>query len=177
MNNMKLSHRPAIESDYENICGFAQTPEEVFFFCPRGSYPLTPEALQTIIEKRKDPTIATLEGHPVAFSNFYEWGDHCAIGNLIVAPYARGKGVASYLVNVMKDIAFSKHNATEIRLACFNHNTPGLLLYPKLGFQPYAIGERIDHTGARVAEILLSTKKPRRRGLRGWLTAFGKNQS
>ena len=49
--------------------------------------------------------------------------------------------------------AFSKHHAAEVTASCFNQNVAGLLLYPKLGFRPYAVEERQDKKGNRVALI------------------------
>jgi RimJ/RimL family protein N-acetyltransferase len=53
----------------------------------------------------------------------------------------------------MIDLAFSKYQAAEVTVSCFNQNIVGLLLYPKLGFQPYAVEERKDKKGNRVALI------------------------
>ena len=40
-------------------------------------------------------------------------------------------------------------------LSCFNSNVAGLLLYPKLGFVPFAIEERKNKEQERVALIHL----------------------
>ena len=40
-------------------------------------------------------------------------------------------------------------------MSCFNANTAGLLLYPRLGFTPSAIEERRDKAGAPVALVHL----------------------
>ncbi len=42
----------------------------------------------------------------------------------------------------MLRIARDKHQAAQVTLSCFNDNVAGLLLYPKLGFVPFAIEER-----------------------------------
>lgn len=66
---------------------------------------------------------------------------------------ARGRGIGHYLIEQMIGLAFSKHQATEVTISCFSQNVAGLLLYPKLGFQPYAVEERQDKKGNRVALI------------------------
>ena len=53
----------------------------------------------------------------------------------------------------MIGLAFSKHQATEVTVSCFNQNIAGLLLYPQLGFKPYIVEERKDKKGNRVALI------------------------
>jgi len=63
--------------------------------------------------------------------------------------------VGRYLVEQMIGLAFSKHQAAEVTVSCFNQNVAGLLLYPRLGFQPYAVEERKDKKGNRVALIHL----------------------
>ena len=71
----------------------------------------------------------------------------------IVSPAARGRGVGRYLIEQMIGLAFSRHQAAEVTVSCFNQNVAGLLLYPKMGFQPYAVEERQDKKGSRVALI------------------------
>jgi ribosomal protein S18 acetylase RimI-like enzyme len=58
-----------------------------------------------------------------------------------------------YLIEQMIGLAFSKHQAAEVTVSCFNQNVAGLLLYPQLGFKPYAVEERKNKKGDRVALI------------------------
>ncbi|MHB8225991.1 GNAT family N-acetyltransferase [Acidithiobacillus sp.] len=152
---MPLTHRPVAEKDIQVICGFPQSEDELFFLFPKAAFPLTPSQLQDAIALRSDSTVAELDGEVAAFANFYRWeaGGCCSIGNVIVSPVARGRGVGRYLIEQMIGFAFSKHQAAEVTVSCFNQNVAGLLLYPKLGFQPYAVEERQDKKGNRVALI------------------------
>jgi ribosomal protein S18 acetylase RimI-like enzyme len=152
---MSLSHRPVAEKDIQLICGFPQNEDELFFLFPKAEFPLTPSQLQVAIAQRSDSTVVELDGEVVAFANFYRWESSgiCSIGNVIVSPATRGRGVGSYLIKQMTVLAFSKHLATEVTVSCFNQNVAGLLLYPKLGFQPYAIEERKNRKGNQVALI------------------------
>ena len=152
---MSLTHRPVAEKDIQLICGFPQSEDELFFLFPKAIFPLAASQLQEAIAQRSDSTVVELVGEVVAFANFYRWesGGCCSIGNVIVSPAARERGVAKYLIESLVHLAFSKHQATEVTVSCFNQNIAGLLLYPKLGFQPYDIEERQDKRGNRVALI------------------------
>lgn len=152
---MPLTHRPVDEQDIEIVCGFPQTEDELFFLFPKAEFPLTPSQLRSAIAQRADSTVVELDGKVVAFANFHRWeaGGCCSIGNVVVSPVARGRGVGRYLIERMIDLAFSKHRATEVTVACFNWNIAGLLFYPKLGFQPYAIEERQDKDGQQIVLI------------------------
>ncbi len=158
---MLLSHRPVAEKDIQLICGFPQSDDELFFFFPKASFPLAASQLQDAIAQRSDSTVVELDGEVVAFANFYRWeaGGSCSIGNVIVSPRARGRGVGRYLMEKMTQLAFSKHLATEVRVSCFNQNLAGLLLYPKIGFQPYAIEERQNRKGERLALIHMRLRR------------------
>ena len=98
----------------------------------------------------------------VAFANFYRWetGGVCAIGNVMVAPAARGRGVARYLIEQMLDTAFTRHQACEVQVSCFNPNVAGLLLYPQLGFLPCGVEERAGKGGERLALIHFRLASP-----------------
>ncbi|MDP3847039.1 MAG: GNAT family N-acetyltransferase [Pseudomonas sp.] len=154
---MQLTRRPVTEPDLAAICTFAPSAQELFFFYPKASHPLTPAQLQAAIDLRSDSTVVELNGEVVAFANFYRWetGGSCAIGNVIVAPHARGCGVARYLIEQMIVIAFTRHQAGEVTVSCFNQNVAGLLLYSTLGFTAYGIEARQDKSGQRVALIHL----------------------
>lgn len=150
-----LSHRHVRPADVPRICAFPQSAEELYYLFPKATFPLTPEQLQRAIDQRFDSTVVLLAGEVAGFANFYvrEKGGACAIGNVVVAPAARGQGVGRYLIETMATKALREHEAREVRISCFNGNVAGLLLYAKLGFAPYAVERRLDPAGARVALI------------------------
>ena len=152
---MPMTHRPDPGQDIQTVCGFAQDAQELFFFFPKAQFPLTPQQLSQAVEERADATVVELDGEVVAFANFYRWESEgrCSIGNVIIAPAARGRGAARYLMRQMIDLARTKYCAREVTVSCFNQNLAGLLLYPKLGFEPFAVEERVDPQGNRVALI------------------------
>ena len=125
---------------------------------PKAAYPLSPAQLQEAIDQRHDSTVALVNGQPAGFANFYicEPGLRCAIGNLIVSADQRQQGVGRGLIKEMLHQGFGVHAVKTVEISCFNHNTAGLLLYPKLGFQPISIEERVDWTGAKAALIHLA---------------------
>lgn len=152
---MHLSHRPVQPSDIPAICCFPQGPDELFYMFPKATYPLTPVQLTDAIAQRNGSTVVEGGGMVLGFANFYK-AEHdgvCALGNVVVAPAARGHGVASYLVTAMIELAREQFAAREIWVSCFNHNTAGLLLYPQLGFVPFGIEERQAPDGKRVALV------------------------
>ncbi len=90
----------------------------------------------------------------VGFANFYRWKDGiCCIGNVVVAPFARGQGVAKFIVETMISLADHRHSASVVQISCFNQNIAGLILYNKLGFKPFDVEEREYIDGKRVALI------------------------
>ncbi len=152
---MQITHRLVTDQDVQAICNLPQNEDELFFLFPKATFPLTPPQLQKAIEMRSDSTVVLSDDKIVGFANFYRWdmGGCCAIGNVIVAPKARAQGVALSLIEHMTHLAFSKYQAAEVTLSCFNQNVAGLLLYAKLGFKPYKIEERQDRQENRVALI------------------------
>lgn len=157
-----LTHRPVAEKDIPRICDFPQSEDELFFLFPKAIFPLAASQLRDAIAQRSDATVVELAGEVVAFANFYRWeaGGCCAIGNVVVSPAVRGRGVGRYLVERMIALAFSKHRAAEVTVSCFNRNVAGLLLYPKLGFRPYAVEERKDKQGNRIALVHMRLPRP-----------------
>lgn len=155
MKDVLLHHRPVMSRDIPLICTFPQTAEELFHLHPKASFPLTPDQLTAAIELRADSTVVVGGGEVLGFANFYRWesGGACVIGNVVVAPQARRRGVGRYLINAMLDIAFSKHKAADVIVSCFSTNVGGLLFYYKLGFRPFALEERVDAEGRQVALI------------------------
>jgi GNAT superfamily N-acetyltransferase len=120
MERKLFRHRPFSNSDIQSICSFPQSEEELFYFFPKAVYPLTPEQLQIAIDQRSDSTVVEIDGDVAGFANFYRWNDRkCCIGNLVVAPLARGQGVATYLIQTMIHLASIKHAAPEYAPAFF----------------------------------------------------------
>lgn len=152
---MKLTHRPVKAEDVKTICSFPSDAQELYFMFPKAQYPLTEEQLADSIAQRFESTVVEAEGQVVGFANFYQAkvGGLCCIGNVIVAPQVRGKGVGALIVETMTALAFDRYDATEVQLSCFSQNIAGLLLYPKLGFTPFAIEERASVDGSRTALI------------------------
>ncbi len=102
---MQLSHRPAETGDLETVAGFPQDRDELFYCYPKAIWPFSVAQLAAAIAERRGSTVAVHDGQVLGFANFYQWqhGDFCALGNMMVAPAARGLGVARYLIGVMEN--------------------------------------------------------------------------
>ena len=161
---MILQHRPVKADDIKNICSFPLNARELFFMFPKAQYPLTEAQMSNAIAQRFDSTVVETENNVVGFANFYraETGGLCCIGNVIVAQEARGKGLANVIVETMTALAFDRYDATEVQISCFNENTAGLLLYPKLGFLPFAVEERMSLDNRRSALIHMARSRAAR---------------
>jgi RimJ/RimL family protein N-acetyltransferase len=137
------------------ICGLPQNKDELFYMFPKATFPLSYQQLKKAMDERSDSTVVLVQGEIAGFANFYvcQPGIKCSIGNVIVGPGFRGRGVATYLIKTMTQMAFDKHRARVVQISCFNANVAGLLLYSKLGFVPYEIEARKDGAGHRVALV------------------------
>ena len=152
---MTIVFREVQSQDIAHVCRLPQTEEELFFMFPRASFPLQPSELESAISQRRNSTVALVDESIAGFANFYQWETmgRCSIGNVIVATEDRRRGVAALLIEHMVEVAFTAHQAQEVSVSCFCTNVAGLLLYPKLGFHPYAIEERQSKIGDRLALI------------------------
>ncbi|WP_068828648.1 GNAT family N-acetyltransferase [Pseudomonas sp. BMS12] len=144
MNDQLLSHRGATPADLDEVVRFVRNADELFFAFPKAHWPLSHEQLAHVLAERQGSTLALLDGRPAGFANFYQSiaGEYCALGNLMIAPWARGQGVARYLIGVMERIAQRDFLARELKVSCFNDNSAGLLLYARLGYELRGLVER-----------------------------------
>ena len=83
----------------------------------------------------------------------------CCIGNVIVSQEAPGNGVATFILETMTALAFDCYDATEVEISRFNENTAGLLLYPRLGFLPFAVEEGVFLDSHRSALIHMTPSR------------------
>jgi len=92
---MKIfTHREVRSDDLIFICEFSQNEDEFIFVFPKPSS-MTVDQLRSTIENCSDSTVVLSGEVVVGFANFYEVqkDHHCLIGNIIVNPLYRGKGV------------------------------------------------------------------------------------
>lgn len=155
-----LTARPAQAADLTEVVTFPQNPDELFYCYPKASWPLSIGQLAAAMAERRDSTVVCLDGRVAGFANFYQWqhGEYCALGNVMVAPWARGQGVAQRLIAEMEALAHQHYKAPLMKVSCFNANAGGLLLYSHLGYRTTGIVERRGPDGGRVA--LVQMEKP-----------------
>lgn len=150
-----MEFRAATPDEFDAIVRLVPTQEELFLVYPNGKHPFTVDQLRTLADTRRELTVAVHDGEIVGFADLYnvEPGLHAFIGNVIVGRPFRGKGLGRALVTHMAQTVFGKYDTPEVRISVFNDNATALLLYSSLGFKPYAIEERADPSGKRVALI------------------------
>ncbi len=153
--------REVTEEDILQICTLAETQDELFYCFPKANFPLSVADVRHSIETRASATVIEIAGRVVAFANFYRWQEKiCSIGNVIVSVDDRGSGIGRYLISHMINLAFEKYAAQTVTVSCFNRNVAGLLFYPKLGFRPYDIEQRVDYNGEQVVLIHFRIQQP-----------------
>jgi GNAT superfamily N-acetyltransferase len=150
-------NREVTSDDLSFICNFPKDEIELYFMFPKAVFPLTIDQLKSSIDCRFDSTVILYNETIIGFANFYEVFENkcCSIGNVIVNPLYRGRGVGAYLINTMGKKAVCKYKVKEIHISCFNKNVTGLLLYCKLGYVPYDIEKRLDKKTIPVALVKL----------------------
>ncbi|SDZ10116.1 Acetyltransferase (GNAT) family protein [Evansella caseinilytica] len=153
------SHRSAVNEDYKTISLFPQDARELFFVYPKGSYPLTAAKLQEVAQSRVNPLVVLDNGVIVGYGNLYDVSeDECWLGNVIIRPSYRGKGVGRYLIETMKAYAKSELSVKRFRLVCHNINTKALLFYTKLDFKPFDVKVMTDNEGNEMIGIKMEVR-------------------
>lgn len=152
-------YRDVQGNDFEQICLFPQNEEELFYMFPRASYPLRADDLRACASERIEPTVFLSDGNLAGYANIIkvEQGSSGSIGNIIVAPSFRGKGLGRYILDVMIQKLKDQFSIKEARLACYSINVSGLTLYHKYGFIPYSFDLRSDYKGENT--VLIHLKK------------------
>jgi ribosomal protein S18 acetylase RimI-like enzyme len=147
--------RAVKDSDFQDIINLVPTQEELFYVYPNGRHPFTIEQVRALAETRKELTVIVEDGKVIGFANLYNLDPpkSAYIGNIVVGRTARGVGYGRKLVSHMICKAFEKYAVDEVRIAVFNDNTPALLLYASMHFEPYALEERKGHSDNRVVLI------------------------
>ena len=157
-----VQFRSATTADYPAVCDLVTTLHESFLIWPGGRYPWTVDQIETLAQQRCELTVAVEDQQLIGFANLYDYAarQHAFIGNVVIHPRHRGRGLGRRLVEHMLMLAFDKHQLKEARISVFADNGPALLLYARLGFAPYAVEERKDYLGRCVALIHLRMQRP-----------------
>ena len=155
--------RHAKKSDLKAILTYPINREELFYFFPSASYPLTLKQLEQQLSKRHESTVMLENEQVLGFANFYnvENRNIAFIGNVIIKPEKRRQGLGTRLLQEMITTGFSQLQLKEVHLSCYNNNTPALLFYTRLGFKPYAIETRSGPENKKLALVHLKIKNTR----------------
>ena len=153
--------REATPTDFDAIVRLVPSQEELFLIYPQGTHPFSVSQLRALAAVRKELTVALREGAVIGFANLYDLEPNrwAFIGNVVISRAWRGAGLGRRLVAHMIQVAFAKYRVGEVRLSVFSENTPALLLYASLHFQPYAVEERQAPSGQRVALLHLALSR------------------
>ena len=138
----------------DQIISMVTSPEELYLFHPKGTYPLDHAQLDALFEKRSNLTVVIEEGEVVGFADLYNIcpQESAFIGNVVVSTHHRGKGIGKGLTQYMCEVCINQYGATP-HLSVFNVNTRALLLYSTLGFKPYSVEQRVNLQEEPVALI------------------------
>lgn len=156
--------REATERDFSGITKLITSREELFRVYPNGTYPFTESQVKVLAQRRRELTVAIDGDEVIGFANLYDDKQKAwiFIGNVIIKPHHRGKGLGKEIVTYMLEKAFNKYNLPEVRISVFSDNIPALLLYSDFGFLPYDIEERSGSDGNRTALIHMKIAHSRR---------------
>lgn len=155
---MLFDNRPVQEDDFQIIAQFPLNTSELFFIYPKWNYPVAPSDILEVANQREHATVITCNNEVVGYCNLYnvEKGNHCWLGNVIIAPDYRGKGAGTYLLETMMKKAREDIGVKQLKLMCHNINTRALLFYNKIGFKPFDLQELPDKNGAKLVLIKLA---------------------
>lgn len=158
-----LAHRPVTHADIPRICRFADTRETLFYFFPHARFPLTPQQFQVNIHSRFHATAILADDALIGFGNLFHHPNNGRryLGNLIIDPTRRGRGVGRYLGQTLISLGFQDQQVDTLYLCCFNGNIRGLKLYHGLGFQPFEMEfcPKPDKTSAALIHFSLPREK------------------
>ncbi len=157
MNDMSLCFRPVEVRDHAILCELLADPAELFRVYPAGTAPFDSAQLQGLLREREDVTVIEVDGSVAGFAGLYNVCPESAfIGNLVIAPRWRGRGIGLKLLQHMLGLIAARA-IPEARLSVFVDNANALRLYHRNGFIPFAMEERIAPD--RRVVMLLHMKK------------------
>ncbi|NHO31005.1 GNAT family N-acetyltransferase [Acetobacter fallax] len=135
---------PFCREYFPTLAGWFSGEKDVVQWGGTGvSYPLTPDQMETMPEEeRLDPPlrlcrmVADRNGQVIGHIQLcLDRRDGVArIARVILAPEARGKGLALPLIRKMPDVAFSCPEIERVELNVYSWNTAAIRTYERAGF-------------------------------------------
>ena len=86
------------------------------------------------------------------------------VGNVVVDPRQRGRGLGRTIVDHMVRQAFEQYDLPLVKIAVFSNNVGALLLYGSYGFRPFSMKEERDYRGQRVVNLFLRLRRSEHEG-------------
>ena len=153
-----MQTRATLFEDLSVVCGFAVDADELYYSFPKAKFPLTVDQVLPNFNGRLGNTSVICDGKVVAFANYISVlpNDSVTVGNVLVDPSFRGKGVGRFLIEYMENFAIRNFEARLCKIPCFNRNTSGLLFYHALGYRPIDGEPRVDFQNSPVYLVHLA---------------------
>ena len=143
-------------SDIPDILSLPKNKNELLYAFPHSQFPLTADHFYSVINTRKESTVAILNNSICGILSLYDIkeGKECFIGNLMVDYEKRLQGIGRVLIETISEIAIRKYSVKRLKISCWAENNSALLFYKKLGFLPYdVIDKKIENK--KIAVLLL----------------------
>ncbi len=162
----RIAFRAAQKADLSELLSFPLTQQELFYFFPSATFPLTLKQLERQLSERHKSTVMIEQDsfHKetiIGFANLYNVKNKriAFIGNVIIKPEKRAQGLGKKLLETMINSGFEQLNLNEVHLSCYKENTIALMFYKRLGFKAYATEIRKDFNDQVIELIHLRIKK------------------
>ena len=170
---MDLSIRPFMREDFSTLIEWVpDVPSLVQWAGPCFGFPLDADQLETIVAQstgdrpRRRAWMATPAASPKETIGHFQIAydrrcDTATLARVILAPQARGRGLASSLVRLAVDEAFVDDTVFRLELNVYDFNTPAIRAYEKVGFVREGIRRQSAPVcGERWNTVIMSILRP-----------------
>ena len=140
-------------ADAPFLLGWIAGPGELLTWAgPTFIWPLDDCQLQAYAEetttgaRRTWTAVDPTTDEPLGHASLRFAGDGTArLGRVLVAPQARGRGIASMMLPEILAHAFGPLGLESLNLGVYEHNTGALGIYERLGFTTYEVLKDVEH--------------------------------
>ena len=170
---MELLIRPFTREDFSTLVGWIPDERSLVEWAGPGlSFPLDADQLAAIMaestgeQPRRLAWMATPAASPAKTIGHFQIAydrrcDTATLARVILAPQARGRGLANSLVQLAVDQAFVDENVFRLELNVYDFNTPAIRTYEKVGFVREGIRRQSAPVcGKRWNTVIMSILRP-----------------